>query len=206
MMTVNGIGTLSIEPDVAKIQLGVVTQNQELTQAQQQNAQLLNQVLQSLQKLGISEENIQTVDFTIYPQYDYVDGKQEFRGYEVMHTILVTIENLAQTGSVIDTAVQNGANKVSNIQFTVENPQSYYEQALSTALVNALAKAQTIADTLQLNLDPSPIKVLEKTNDEPPSTYKTFSSTADISTITTPIETGQLDIVAKVETQFQYFE
>ena len=68
------------------------------------------------------------------PQYDYVEGRQVFRGYEVINSINVTIKNIEQVGTVIDTAVRNGVNQVSNIRFTVENEHIPYQEALSLAL------------------------------------------------------------------------
>ncbi|KGP90109.1 hypothetical protein N780_06880 [Pontibacillus chungwhensis BH030062] len=202
-LTVTGIGSVKIEPNVANIKLGVETQDEELTTAQQTNAQTLDQVIDSLIQIGIPKENIQTVDYFIFPQYDYIDGKQQFRGYEVTHLINVTIENLDQTGEVIDTAVANGANRVSNISFTVQDPQSYYQEALASALKNANTKAQTIAQTMNLQMDMTPISIDEQL---PPSqaTPQTMVKSQALGATSTPVEPGQLEITARVETKYQY--
>ena len=201
VMTVTGIGSLSIIPDTVQIQLEVRTESKQLSQAQQENADLMDQVIQSLLELGIDREDIQTVSYNISPQYDYVEGRQVFRGYEVINSINVKIKNIEQTGIIIDTAVRNGVNQVSNIRFTVENEQIPYQEALSLALQNALAKAQTIANTIQLKLDPHPIKIVEKMREEP-ILYRSFA--ASEMSATTPIEPGQINIKATVEVQFQY--
>lgn len=201
VMTVTGIGSLSVAPDTAQIQLEVITENKLLNIAQQENAYLMNQVIESLLKLGIARENIQTVSYNILPQYDYIEGEQVFRGYEVVNAITVKIKDINQVGNVIDVAVQNGANRVSNIQFTVEDEQLYYQKALSLALKNALAKAQTIAETIQLQLDPHPIKITEELRTEP-IVYRSFS--AKEMAATTPIEQGQITINATVTVEFQY--
>ncbi|PAV29669.1 hypothetical protein CIL05_09860 [Virgibacillus profundi] len=200
MMTVTGTGTTSVRPDTVSIQLEVQTQSESLSQAQQENTQTMNQVIQTLLNLRIPEENIQTTGFNIFPMYDYVDGEQQFRGYQVTNTITVKLTNIDQAGHVIDAAVKNGVNQVSNIQFSIENPQKYYQQSLNEALKDAQAKAQTIAGSMQLNLDPVPIKIIEQIN-EPPTTYKTFTATDGSST---PIQSGQLSINATVKVKFQY--
>ena len=201
VMTVTGIGSLSIAPDTVQLQLEVRTENKQLSQAQQENADLMNQVIESLLELGIDREDIQTVAYNISPQYDYVEGQQIFRGYQVINSIDVTIKNIEQAGIIIDTAVRNGVNNVSNIRFTVENEQIAYHEALSLALRNALGKAQTIANTIQLKLDPHPIKIVETMREEP-ILYRSFAAT-EMSAIT-PIEPGQINIKATVEVQFQY--
>lgn len=201
VMTVTGIGNLSVAPDTVQIQLEVHTENKQVGQAQQENAVAMNQVIASLLQLGISRENIQTVSYNITPQYDYVDGKQLFRGFEVVNAITVKISNIEQVGNVIDVAVQNGANSISSIHFTIDDEQLYYQQALSLALVNALDKAQTMANTMQLQLDPKPIKIVEehRTESVAPRMYAAKEMSGS-----TPIEQGQITINATVIVQFQY--
>jgi uncharacterized protein YggE len=201
IMTVTGIGSISIAPDIVQIQLEVKTESKQLSQAQQENAELMNLVIESLLELGIARENIQTVSYNISPQYDYVEGRQVFRGYEVINSVDVKIKNIEQAGTIIDTAVRNGVNQVSNIRFTVENEQIPYQEALSLALKNALAKAQTIANTIHLKIDPHPVKIVEIMKEEP-ILYRSFAA-SEVSA-TTPIEPGQINIKATVEVQFQY--
>lgn len=200
-MTVTGNASLSIEPDTVSIQLEVMTENRQLSQAQQENAQKMNQVIQSLLQLGIPKENIQTTEFRINPMYDYVDGKQLFRGYQVSNTITVQTKDINQAGKIIDTAVQNGVNQVSNIQFSVENKHAYYQQALRTAVQDAISKAESIAKTLNVNFDPIPIKIVEEVSGNP-TTFKTYATMENSNS--TPIEPGQINISATVKTQFLY--
>ncbi|WP_203247137.1 SIMPL domain-containing protein [Sporosarcina beigongshangi] len=201
VMTVTGIGNLPVAPDTVQIQLEVHTESQQLSQAQQEIAAVMNQVIESLLQLGIGRENIQTVSYNVFPQYDYVEGKQVFRGYEVTNAISIKTTNIQQVGNVIDVAVQNGVNNVSNIQFTVGDEQLYYQRALSLALKNALAKAQTIADTMQLQIDPTPIKIVEGHRAESVATRMFAAKEMRGST---PIEQGEIVINATVEVQFQY--
>ncbi|ARI77791.1 SIMPL domain-containing protein [Halobacillus mangrovi] len=205
VMTVNGTGKVVARPDVAILRFGVETNNRELQEAQKANAETINQITQTLIQAGIPEENIQTADYYIFPEYDYVDGKQQFRGYQVTHILSIRVEEIDKTGAIIDLAVSNGANRVSNIQFTLKNPEQYYQEALRIALGQALAHAQTIANTMQLNLDQTPVKVIEKGGSEiapirPYPKAEVMSAAAP-----TPIEPGQQEIVARVEAQFQYF-
>lgn len=201
VMTVTGIGSLEVEPNIVQIQLEVITENEQLSQAQQDNASVMNRVIEALLELGISRENIKTTSYTITPQYDYVEGKQIFRGYEVRNAITVKITTIDQAGNIIDVAVRSGVNRVSNIQFIVEDEQLHYQRALSLALENALAKAQTMAQTMKLQLDPHPIKIVEEVRGEP-IPYQTFA--AREMTASTPIEPGQITINASVRVEFQY--
>jgi len=196
-----GNGEIAIEPNIATVQLEVVTVNEQLSEAQQENATAMNNVIQSLLRLGIPRENIKTVSYTIFPKYDYVNGEQIFRGYEVSNAISVKITDIEQVGEVIDTATENGANRVSNIQFTVENAEQYKQEAIVRALRNAQMKARTIANALHLQAEPQPVQIVEVEQGGQPVP---FQALAKSNQTTTPIESGQIIITATLRVQFQY--
>ncbi|MEK4229643.1 SIMPL domain-containing protein [Solibacillus sp. FSL H8-0538] len=199
VVTVTGNGKIAVRPNYAQLQIEVSTKGKEVSEAQQENANIMNQVIQSIIALSIPREAIQTAVYNIFPNYDYIDGKQVFRGYEVKNAITVKITDMNKIGTVIDTAVLNGANHVSAMQFRIENADIYYQQALNLALQNAQMKARTIADTMHLILNPQPLEIIEESNAEPVM-YRAL----DLASISTPIEQGQIVINAAVRVKFQY--
>ncbi|MGE7091497.1 SIMPL domain-containing protein [Lysinibacillus sp. NPDC048646] len=201
IITVTGNGKVLASASYVQLQIEVSTQGKNVQEAQQENASIMNRVLQSILALKIPRENVQTAAYNIAPIYDFVDGKQVFKGYEVTNAITVKIPDTNQVGAVIDTAVQNGANRISSIQFKIDNADVYYQQALSLALHNAQMKAKTIAETMHLPLHPQPIEIVEE-HESGPVLYKSMAM-AD-STISTPIEQGQMTISATVRVKFQY--
>ena len=56
-----GNGEIAVEPNIVTVQFEVVTVDEQLSEAQQENAVVMNNVIQSLLRLGIPRENIQTV-------------------------------------------------------------------------------------------------------------------------------------------------
>lgn len=71
IFTVTGEGRVNIKPDVAVISLGVNSNAKTVKQAQESMNKVINQVTQELKKLGIKDEDIKTVNYNIYPEYDY---------------------------------------------------------------------------------------------------------------------------------------
>lgn len=201
VLTVTGDGKVITTASYVQLQIEVSTHGQNVQEAQQENATLMNRVIQSILALNIPREAIQTASYTIFPRYEFIDGKQVFKGYEVTNALSVKVDDIHQVGTVIDTAVQNGANQISSIQFKIENADLYYQQALSLALQNAQMKARTIAETMQLSLYPQPIEIVEENNNGP-VLYKSLAM-AD-QTISTPIEQGQMTISATVRVKYQY--
>ncbi|WP_107948672.1 SIMPL domain-containing protein [Lysinibacillus parviboronicapiens] len=201
IITVTGNGKVLAAASYVQLQIEVSTQGENVQEAQQENANIMYRVLQSILALNIPRENVQTAAYNIAPIYDFVDGKQVFKGYEVSNAITVKIPDTNQVGAVIDTAVQNGANRISSIQFKIDNVDVYYQQALSLALQNAQMKAKTIAETMQLPLHPQPIEIVEE-HESGPVLYKTMAMAE--SSISTPIEQGQMTVSATVRVKFPY--
>ncbi|MGA5690256.1 SIMPL domain-containing protein [Cytobacillus pseudoceanisediminis] len=204
ILRVSGEGKLAVQPDQANIKLGVLTEGKELMKAQEQNAAAISNVKKAINAIGITDQQIQTSDFTIFPQYDFVDGKQIFRGYRVEHILGITVDEIENTGLVVDTAVDNGANTIRGIHFETENHSELYRQALSLAVMDAYKKAETIASALRVQLISTPLSVAERTlGMEQPVSFQ--SSTFVKSAVSTPIQPGTIDIVSQITAEFTYY-
>jgi uncharacterized protein YggE len=61
---------------------------------------------------------------------------------------------MSKVGTIVDIAVKNGANQLNNINFGLseEKEQEFKQQALAEASKNAKAKAETIAQSLDVKL------------------------------------------------------
>jgi uncharacterized protein YggE len=203
VLKVSGEGMVSATPDRALVTLGSITTGQTVNAAQNENAANVSKIINSLLQLGIEKEKIQTVTYRIDTEYDYIEGKQVFRGYRVTHLLQVTVDQINRTGTVIDTAVANGANSVTNIEFTVRKSEAYYNQALLLAIQNAEGKAQTMATRLRVTLNKIPKLVQEISESREPIVPLTVGFAAKSEG--TPIQPGQLQIKALIQVEYSYF-
>ncbi|WP_261300831.1 SIMPL domain-containing protein [Paenibacillus andongensis] len=196
-----GMGTTYATPDRALLVLGAITEGPVLPAVQAENARIVTTIIQSLLKLNIPREKIQTYDFGIEMQYDYQEGKQIFRGYKVTHLLQITNDKVELTGIIVDTAVSSGANNITDIKFTTSTPEIYENQALSLAIRNARQKAVTIANSLGVTLFTVPCQIQEIKGTAEPIPY----ATAMLSKSTvSPIQPGQLTIYANVRVWYLY--
>jgi uncharacterized protein len=203
LIRVMGEGRVSVQPNMAEVTLGASTEAMDLTEAQNSNSQIISQIKDAIRKLGVPEQQIQTVDYSIFPQYDFTEGKQIFRGYKVQHLLLISIDQIENTGMVIDTAVNNGANTVSGIQFTAKNSERYVQQALSLAIINAYQKAETIAGTINVKLLKTPIQIIENTHQQ--GEPIPFQTTAFLkSESATPIQPGTIEFKSYITAEYIY--
>lgn len=199
-LTLNGRGKVRANPDIAIVNIGVITEGKELERVQQQNAAAALAVINSLKAAGIQDRDIQTLNYSVSPEYDFIEGRQVFRSYRVANTLRVTIRNISMVGAIIDEAVRNGANEIGNIDFTVSDTSIYYNQALNLAIKDAIGKALEIEKTFGYNINKTPVSITEETVSATPMADRMMMR-ADVST---PIQPGEIEISASVKVVFGY--
>ena len=166
-----------------------------MKQAQEENAVQSKQLLDALKQLGIADKDIETISYTITPQYEYVNDKALLQGYRVEHLYEITVLNVQKAGEVYDIAVSNGANVAKGLRFRISHPIKYYEQALIQALQQAVEKARAIASTYNLNINPVPLSFVEESAQLPRevASYATLHAQA-----APPIQSGELEIISTI--------
>ncbi|RST61078.1 DUF541 domain-containing protein [Siminovitchia terrae] len=201
VIKVSGEGKISVEPEIAVVRLGVSTESLTLAQAQEENARAISNIKKAFTKAGIPENAIKTDDYSIYPQHDYVEGQQVFRNYRVDHMLLVKVIEINQAGPIVDIAVRNGANIVSGVTFEAAQNDQFYRKALSFAVLDARRKAETIAETLNVQLSKVPFSIAEINDREViPYQKKTFA----MNEASTSLHPGTLEIISRVQAEFSY--
>lgn len=144
-ITIDGEGKITAIPDIAQISLGLQTDKATVAAAQKENTDKMNQIISELKKMGVDSKDIQTTNYSIYPRYDWADGRQLLRGYTVTQNVSVKIRDLEKVGTIVDKAGSLGANQVGSLNFTIDEPEKIRQQAREKALLNAKEKAEALA-------------------------------------------------------------
>jgi uncharacterized protein YggE len=149
-ITVFGEGIVKGKPDLAYISLGVQNEAQTANAAQKNNAQTMQKIINSLEQLGMSEEDMQTSRYSVYPFYSYgnEDREPKLAGYRANSTVTVKVKQIDRIGELIDAGVKAGANNVEEIRFTIEDNQALLLDALEAAAKDARAKAWRLANVM----------------------------------------------------------
>jgi len=102
--------------------------------------------------LGKGDE-VKTSGYALNPQYRYPQGgKPEIVGYQANNTVRIKMSKLDDVGKVIDAAMQNGANNINRLAFTLKDEDAARLDALKQASAKAKAKAEAIAASLGLKI------------------------------------------------------
>lgn len=155
---VTGTGTVSIEPDMAIVSLGVTKQEKTARAALDANTSAMADILAAMKAAGIAESDLQTSNFSIQPQYFYPksssdgDNRPRIDGYIVRNSLTVRIRDLATIGDVLDASVSLGVNDGGNLVFTNDDPQAAISEARAKAMKDAMKKAGTLTEAAGVEL------------------------------------------------------
>ncbi|MBN2378883.1 SIMPL domain-containing protein [candidate division WOR-3 bacterium] len=170
-LVVTGTAEVSVAPDICYMSFAVETYNNKAAEAYRENVETMNRINSAIKSHGIEPKDMKTQYFSFTPQYRYTDrGKRIFEGYQVYNTLMVSVRDLSKVSAVLDAAVEAGAYDVQSINFTIENPKEYTEEARREALKVAKKKAQESAEILGFRLG-TPISVSESE----PGYYQPYS-------------------------------
>src|SRR5690606_29184283 len=118
LIHVSVTGKVTTTPDQAIILLAVETENVVAKVAQQQNAQRMDAVVNTLKGAGIPAKDLRTTGYTIIPVTEENDKPlvtSKVRFYRVINNLEVRLNDVNRAGEVIDLAVANGANRVDQL-------------------------------------------------------------------------------------------
>ena len=149
VITVSGTGEATARPDQATVRLGVVTEARTAREALQANNAAMQAVFAELEGLDIPEENIQTSNFSVSPQYPpYRQDNNEPRriiGYQVSNMVSVLFEDMDKLGPGLDAIVSSGANQLHGISFSISETDALMMEARTGAVTDARARAEVLA-------------------------------------------------------------
>src|SRR5579883_1973040 len=197
-ITVTGQGRIQARPDQATIETGVQTQATTAREAQAANNRAMQAVISAIKAAGIPDRDIQTSGLSLSP---IIGENQTVQGYRAVNNVTVRIENIDQTGAVLDAAIQAGANMAGSVRFGFKDETSLRNQALAAAAADARSKAAALASALGLQI--SGIESVVEGTVSIPIPLAAPRAVASASEAV-PVEPGEQTITAQVTVVFSY--
>jgi uncharacterized protein YggE len=143
---ISGQATEKVTPDLVSVYFNVETKGTTSSEAESANSLIVNKLKDSIIALGFSEDDLKTVNYNIYPDYDYKTQKN--KGYRATHSLSISFPATEKDkiGEVIDAGADAGAG-ISYINFEISPSleQQYKTIAIQTASEDARVKAEAIA-------------------------------------------------------------
>jgi uncharacterized protein YggE len=224
-VTVSGEGKVYVKPDVAVISLGVTAQGATVAEATKNGTDKMNAVIAVVKGLKVAEKDIQSTNYNLTPVYETsttpiavpmmypvnVGGSEAVKtatnivGYKLEQNIQVKIRDFATVGDILAKATASGANLVGDLQFTIDNPEQFREQARAEAIKKAKVNAKNLSKESGVDLGKL-INVYENYNSYPmmyDSVAKGLGSAAPEAVSIPTIQPGQQEISLTVNLTYQ---
>lgn len=200
-VTVSATGIVEREPEQAVVTVAVETFAPTASEAAAQNAEQMEALVQALERQGISQDLIRTVGYSIHPEYDREarpePGEPRIVGYRAINRVRITVDPLARTGAVVDSAIEAGANRVEGLAFQLRDPEAARLDALREAVTKARTEAQALAAAAAQRL--GPLVALSTGAGPPRPLARSSFDTAELAAAAvTPVEPGTMEISATV--------
>ncbi len=154
-----GQGIAFAIPDIASVSFTVQKKAATVKDAQAAVTEKTNAAVKFLKDSGVAEKDIQTTNYSAYPEYDYCSGgdcakrnEPKLLGYDVSQTITVKVRTTQNTGKIIDGLGALGVTGLSGPEFTLDNPDAINAQARTKAIADAKQKAEVLSRQLGVRL------------------------------------------------------
>lgn len=203
-INVSGNSQISVMPDEVVIYLLIETRNISAQNAKDQNALISEKVLEDLAKIGISKESIETENYNIYLEYDWIGGVQKLKGYVASNYIKITLKEFDKVGKVIDVSVDSGA-LVNYINFELSNEKmnEYKAMALANASQDAKRKAEAIVFGVGKKLGNVVSISAPEYNYIPYPIYRRETGEMEVKQIATNIQPKKIEVTASVNVIYE---
>jgi uncharacterized protein YggE len=202
-ITVEGIGEIHVKPDMATIQIGVASEAVNAADALAQNNHDMQTLFELLRHENIAERDIQTINFSVGPKYEYDRGGKlppRIVGYEVNNQVRIKVRKQDKLGGLLDTLVRGGANRVQGISFSVAEPDVHQAKARRQAIQRATSRAEDYASEAGVRLG-RPLLIQEQSF-VVPQPMMFARGMADAAGAAVPIAAGEQTITARVVVTF----
>lgn len=217
-LSVSASATVFTEPDVAMIDFGIESYNEDLRTAQTENAERMERITEIFQDLGVKEQHLQTSDYDVYTRYKERDDSwwsrnetqiPEIEYFRVSQNLTVRIEELEKIESIIASAVDEGVNSIGSIQFTLKDFADAREQAYEKAGNMIQKRAQNIANSMGVNAG-RPLNISSHHEVHHPYLGRgraqmqnvMFDSPAGMDFETGSISTGQIEVKVNIHARY----
>ena len=204
-ITVVGRGETKISPDRANIQISVQTRAATAGAAGAANASRQRAVLDALRKLGMTDEQLSTANYNVYPEQRYEPNKNPvIIGYVATNTINAEVRDLTKVGAVIDAALGAGANLISSLNFFASNIQQARQTAITEAVRVARAEAEIGARAAQGQLGGLLELTIGAYYAPPPRPMMMMAKAESAQASETPVQPGLETVTVEVTTRWRF--
>ena len=163
-ISVSGKGEIVAKADIATFTFNVLEESPDVSDAQSRATKKINDIIQFLKNNGTEEKDIKTINYNIYPRYNYIKSPEKSQiilpnknnrvliGYEVNQGIEVKVRKIDSAGTILSGVGNLGASNVSGLNFSIDEEDKLKKEARELAIEDARENAKVLAKGLGVKL------------------------------------------------------
>lgn len=205
-ITVSGMGTATLAPDIAAFSAGVTETSANVVDAQNSVNTKTSAIIDALRQGGVDvDKDVKTTGYSVQPQYNYPqNGAPVLTGYRVTNNVNVTVREIAKVGQLLDAVTKAGANQVGGVSFGLADPEAAGRTAREQAVRNARDKADTLAKATGVSVGIVMTIDDESATPAPPRAVAApaANTTAAPAAVPPPIQTGETTVTVTLRVTY----
>jgi len=205
VVVASGEHRIKVAPDQAWATVSLATRDARGAEARRLGAAAMTTITATLRKAGLDADAIQTVGFSLQPEYDFVNGRQRMKGFLLSNQVQVRMDDVSRVADVLDAVGSlslptSSTVTIAELRFDLKNRSSVERDALRGAVADAMARAKAMVSGAGLTLGRT-LRVEESGGEVMPKFNEPFMMAragAGDAAMATPIAPGDIEIRARV--------
>ena len=144
-ITVRGTGRATAKPDTVHILFQLVNRNKQYLRAMNDASKDLENLKKSLQSVGMSPDELKTMNFCVDTDRKYVDGHYVFECFAIHHKFKIVMDfDRESLGRVLSAVTKSCSDPALTVKFTVKDQTAIKDELFATAAANARNIAESL--------------------------------------------------------------
>jgi hypothetical protein len=200
-ISVSGTGTANGTPDTLTIDIGATTNAATAAGALDKNDREMSTLDQVFTNAGAQPSDLQTSDLELNPNYD---SSGAVTGYQVSDTLTVTLNGIANAGTVIDAAAGAVGNDVrlNGVSFSISNTSALLKTARTAAISAAASEAADLAGAAGDKLGPA-VSITDSEDNTPVSPMPMYARSTASAAAAVPLQAGSQAVTVNVDVVYE---
>ncbi|CUO68282.1 SIMPL domain-containing protein [Clostridium disporicum] len=158
LITVKGIGNISVTPDLIIITMNLVSHKYNYDETMKLATESVNELEKAIEEVGFNKKDLKTTNFNITTSYkSYYDEnnnyKSKFDGYKCEQDLKLEFDlDMEILSKVITAITKSKVDPRFNIRFSVKDKDEINKELLIKATENARSKAEVLTKAARVTL------------------------------------------------------
>ncbi len=208
IISVSGTGKVTYKPDIADIDIAIISKGQDASSVQDDNNTKMTAVVEYLNGQGVKEEDIKTAAYSLYPEYkqgrDMIDTSQII-GYTMNQGLQFRVRDVSLVGKVVGRLSSVGINSLGGINFGLSDEK--LETLKTQAKDQAIAKARQELQRMKTTFGFSRVRLVSISDSTIiPMPYRMESVKFGLggdAMVSAPIQTGTGEVIENVSLAYE---